>query len=189
MAMEKFKITLGRLATVLLLAMATACTNGAGNAADDDKVETKPTAEALSPVYDDNTAPMAQLDDALRQAGEEGKFVVAQIGGNWCPWCLRFADFITKDAEINAIVNDNFVYVHINVYAIDNGSGKRTTNEDVMQRLGNPMRFGYPVMVVLDAQGNVLHIQDSALLEEGQGYNRESVMRFFNMWTPQAVKG
>lgn len=183
------RINLGRLAAVLLLAMATSCADSTGNVADDNNAPTKPTAETLSPVYDDDADPMAQLDEALECAGEEGKFVVAQIGGNWCPWCLRFADFITKDAEINTIVNDNFVYVHINVYAIDSESGKRTTNEDVMQRLGNPMRFGYPVMVVLDAQGNVLHIQDSALLEEGQGYNRESVIRFFNLWTPKAVRG
>ena len=177
------------LAVVSLLAMATACADGTGNVANENSTSTKPTAETLLPVYDDNADPMAQLDEALMQADEEGKYVIAQIGGNWCPWCLRFADFITKDAEINTIVNDNFVYVHINVYAIEGESGKRATNEDAMRRLGNPMRFGYPVMVVLDAQGNVLHIQDSALLEEGQGYNRESVMRFFNMWTPQAVKG
>jgi len=58
-----------------------------------------------------------------------------------------------------------------------------------MQRLNNPGRFGYPVFVVLDGKGQVLHIQDSSFLEEGEGYDPKKVLRFFNAWTPRAVKG
>ena len=56
-----------------------------------------------------------------------------------------------------------------------------------MQRLNNPARFGFPVFVVLDTNGRVLHIQDSSFLEEGQGYNPQRVLRFFKSWTPEAV--
>ena len=58
----------------------------------------------------------------------------------------------------------------------------------MMKRLNNPARFGFPVFVVLDEQGNVLHIQDSSFLEEGKGYNQEKVLRFFQNWTPKAVR-
>ncbi|MBP5772319.1 MAG: thioredoxin, partial [Bacteroidaceae bacterium] len=58
----------------------------------------------------------------------------------------------------------------------------------LMKRLNNCGRFGYPVFVVLDDAGKVIHIQDSGLLEEGEGYNQEKVLRFFKNWTPQAVK-
>jgi hypothetical protein len=57
-----------------------------------------------------------------------------------------------------------------------------------MKRLNNAGRFGFPVMVVLDEEGRVLHIQDSSFLEEGKGYNKEKVMRFFANWTRKAVK-
>ena len=57
-----------------------------------------------------------------------------------------------------------------------------------MQRLDNPQRFGFPVFVVLDQNGKVIHIQDSSFLEEGQGYNKAKVLRFFNNWTPKAVE-
>jgi hypothetical protein len=57
-----------------------------------------------------------------------------------------------------------------------------------MKRLNNAGRFGFPVLVVLDEEGNIIHIQDSALLEEGQGYNKEKVLRFFQNWTPKAVR-
>ena len=65
--------------------------------------------ESLKKVYDESIDPMEQIDNALQKAGSEGKFVVCQVGGNWCPWCLRFADFITKDAEISEMIDNNFV--------------------------------------------------------------------------------
>ena len=58
----------------------------------------------------------------------------------------------------------------------------------MLQRLNNPARFGFPVFVVLDEEGKVIHIQDSSFLEEGPGYNQEKVLRFFKNWTPKALK-
>ncbi|MBE0673225.1 MAG: thioredoxin, partial [Bacteroidales bacterium] len=53
---------------------------------------------------------------------------------------------------------------------------------------GNPGRFGYPVFVIMDGDGKRLHIQDSALLEEGSGYSKAKVVSFFKGWTVEAVK-
>ena len=139
----------------------------------------------LKKVYNDDINPMEQIDKALAQAAEQGKFVFCQVGGNWCPWCLRFADFITKDEEIAKVVDDNFVYIHVSYNP--HKSTDEARDKAMLKRLGNPGRFGYPVFVVLDAKGNVIHIQDSSFLEEGKGYNKEKVLRFFNAWTPNAV--
>lgn len=49
------------------------------------------------------------------------------------------------------------------------------------------MRFGFPVFIIFDGNGKVLHIQDSALLEEGNGYNQMKVMGFFKNWTASAI--
>ena len=67
--------------------------------------------EATAPkkVYNEQINPLEQIDQALAQAQAEGKFVICQVGGNWCPWCLRFADFITNDSTINAVIEQNFV--------------------------------------------------------------------------------
>lgn len=167
-------------------ALMTCCSNNSANQDGTTQQTNEPVAETLKLVYDDDADPMFQLGEALSKAQDENKLVIVQLGGNWCIWCLRFADFITKDAEINKIVTESFVYVHINAFTMDE-SGKRTLNEDLMASLGNPERFGYPVLVILNAIGEVIHIQDSALLEDGDGYNREMVKRFFEMWTPDAV--
>ena len=139
---------------------------------------------ALKKVYDESINPLEQIDKAVAQAQAEGKFVICQVGGNWCPWCLRFADFITNDSTINSVIEQNFVYIHANYHPRKAGE----VGKALMKRLNNAGRFGFPVLVVLDEQGNVLHIQDSGLLEEGKGYNQKKVLSFFQNWTPKAVR-
>jgi len=144
---------------------------------------------ALPKVYDESLDQNAQIDDALAQAKREGKFVVCQVGGNWCPWCLRFAHFVTDDAEISKVISDNFVYIHVNYSGGRSSDVKGQAREEkMMTRLGHPGRFGFPVFVVLDERGKVIHTQDSSFLEEGNGYDKAKVMRFFQNWTPKAVK-
>lgn len=133
-------------------------------------------------VYDETIDPMLQIDNALAEAKQSEKFVICQVGGNWCPWCLRFADFIKTNTVLAKVVADNFVYIHVNF-------PRKGAQKELMTRLGNPGRFGYPVMVVLNADGSIIHTQDSSFLEDGQGYDLKKVLRFFQCWTPAAVKG
>lgn len=145
--------------------------------------------EALKRVYNESIDPMTQIDEALVKAKAGGKFVVCQVGGNWCPWCLRFADFVEKDTAVNKVVNDNFEYIHVNYNPRKSGGDEAQQKAaQLMNRLSNPQRFGFPVFVVLDETGMVLHIQDSSFLEEGKGYSEEKTLRFFKNWTPKAVK-
>ena len=65
-------------------------------------------------VYNEEIDPIEQIDQAVVKAKLERKFVICQVGGNWCPWCLRFADFITNDTTISRVIDENFVYIHVN---------------------------------------------------------------------------
>ena len=146
-------------------------------------------AQGLKKVYDETINPIEQIDQAVAKARTEGKFVVCQVGGNWCPWCLRFADFITNDTTISKVISENFEYVHVNYNPRRSGGElQQQQAAALMKRLDNCGRFGFPVFVVLDEKGKVIHIQDSSFLEEGQGYHQEKVLRFFKNWTPKAVK-
>ena len=140
-------------------------------------------------VYDEEINPIEQIDQAVVKARTEGKFVICQVGGNWCPWCLRLADFIQNDTTISKVIDENFIYIHVNY------NPRKAEREQVrpevnamLKRLNNPTRFGFPVLVVLDEDGNVLHIQDTSFLEEDKGYNKKKVLRFFMNWTPRAVR-
>ena len=143
----------------------------------------------LKKVYNEDINPIEQIDQAIVTAKSEGKFVVCQVGGNWCPWCLKFADFVTNDTTISKVIADNFEFIHVNYNPRKSqGEEKLAQGKALMQRLNHAGRFGYPVFVVLDEEGKILHIQDSSFLEEGEGYNKEKVLRFFKNWTPKIVK-
>ena len=144
---------------------------------------------AQKKVYNEDINPIEQIDQAVVKAKSEGKFVICQVGGNWCPWCLRFADFITKDTTITKVINENFEYIHVNYNPRKSqGEEKQAQGKALMKRLDNCGRFGFPVFVVLNEEGKVIHIQDSSFLEEGKSYSQEKVLRFFKNWTPQTVK-
>lgn len=138
--------------------------------------------EEKAKPYNEEIDAMVQIDEAIAKADKEGKYVIAQVGGNWCSWCLLFNKFIHEDEEINALVEKNFVYIHVNY-------SPKNKNPEAMKRLGNCTRFGFPALVVLCNKGYVKHIQDSGYLEEGKGYSKEKVLRFFKNWTPEAVNG
>lgn len=144
---------------------------------------------SLKKVYNEDINPIEQIDQAVAKAKTEGKFVICQVGGNWCPWCLLFADFISNDSTISKMIDDNFVYIHVNYNPRKSKDAEKAElAKKLMERLNRPARFGFPVFVVLDEEGKVIHIQDSGLLEEGNGYNQEKVLSFFKNWTPKAVK-
>ena len=164
-----------KILTITLLAMALFCVTA--------NAQTEATS-APKKVYNEQINPLEQIDQAILQAKAEGKFVICQVGGNWCPWCLRFADFITNDSTINSVIEQNFVYIHVNYHPRKAGE----VGKALMKRLNNAGRFGFPVLVVLDEEGRIIHIQDSGLLEEDKSYNQKKVLTFFKQWTPAAVR-
>lgn len=137
--------------------------------------------QAQDKVYDEEIDAMEQIDLAIAEAQESGRYVMCQVGGNWCPWCLRFAQFATTDKEIAPLMKELFVYIHVNY-------SKENKNLEAMKRLGNPGRFGYPVFVILNGEGEVVHIQESESLEEGKGYNPKRVEKFLKLWCKEAVE-
>ena len=131
-------------------------------------------------IYNPSADAMADIKFAISLAKETDKHVFVKVGGNWCGWCKMYAKFTKADKDIMRVMEDDYVFVLVN-WSTEN------KNSDAMSYLGNPERFGFPVFVIIDGGGNVLHTQDSALLEQGKGYNKKHVMRFLTVWTVGAV--
>ena len=119
------------IALIALLFAVGACSPSADNKATDEKTMTDPK------VYDEDINPIEQIDQALAAANTRGKFVMCQVGGNWCPWCLRFAKFITDDADISKLVSDNFEYIHVNYNPRSSASEEKTAQaKEMLARKG-----------------------------------------------------
>ena len=137
-------------------------------------------AQETKKLYDPTLDGMKQINEAVAIAKTQGKHVLIQYGGNWCGWCIKFDAFCKADTAISKIITDNYVPVKLN-YSPEN------KNDATNEFLGNPARFGFPVFIIIDGKGKVLHIQDSGLLEEGPGYNKKKVTGFFKNWTASAI--
>lgn len=128
--------------------------------------------------------PYENVDSALqivyKKAAAQNKQVFIQIGGNWCVWCARYNEFVTKDTQIDSLVNANYIVYHLN-YSPENKNSK------TLAKLGFPQRFGFPVFIIQDAKGNRLHTQNSAYLEKEKSYNKALVMEFYKHWTKTAL--
>jgi thioredoxin-related protein len=120
-----------------------------------------------------------QLNEAVKKAKTEGKHVFIQVGGNWCIWCARFNDLVINDKSIDSLINANYVVYHLNY-------SKENKNEKLLANYRFPQRFGFPVFMVLDGNGNLIHTQNSGYLEKGKGYDEKTVMGFLNDWSPKA---
>ena len=191
--MRKMTVIILMAAVLLVITTIVCCIHVRGQILDGPGMErevTEQPTKSLKKVYNEEINPIEQIDQAVAKAKAEGKFVICQVGGNWCPWCLKFADFITNDTAISKVIDENFEYIHVN-YNPRKSQGPEQVEQGkaLMKRLDNAGRFGFPVFVILDEEGKILHIQDSSFLEEGEGYNQEKVLRFFKNWTPSAVKG
>lgn len=131
-------------------------------------------------LYNPNADAEKDVKAAIAQAAREKKHVLLQMGGNWCGWCIMFNKYVTTDPQLDSLVKANYVVYHLN-YSPEN------KNTAQFVKYGYPQRFGFPVFVVLDSKGKQIHTQDSALLEEGKGYNRKKVVDFFTNWGPGAL--
>ena len=133
-----------------------------------------------STLYNPSDDAKAAIAIAVQQAADEGKHVLLQVGGNWCGWCIAFDEKVKSNDTLLTAMEKNFVIYHLNY-------SKENKNEDILASLVYPQRFGFPVFVVLDGEGNRLHTQNSAYLEEGKGHSTKKILDFFNNWSPAAI--
>jgi hypothetical protein len=78
-------------------------------------------------------------------------------------------------------IERRFVVVHVNY-------SKENKNATVLEKLGNPDKLGFPVLVVLSPALEVLHTQETGSLETGDpktpGHDPARVIAFARSWGP-----
>jgi hypothetical protein len=87
-------------------------------------------------------------------------------------------------ADAKADLKKDYIYVLLNY-------SKENKNWDLMEQFRYPNRFGFPVFVVLDREGKLLHTQDSGMLEncdpKVKGYDTTKVVTFLKQWNVKAL--
>jgi thioredoxin-related protein len=110
---------------------------------------------------------------AVTLAKAQGKRVIVDVGGEWCSWCHILDRLIADNPDIGALIGEHYVWVKVNY-------SKANKNEAFLSRW--PKIAGYPHLFVLDADGKLLHSQDTAALESGKSYDKPKVLAFLKRW-------
>jgi thioredoxin-related protein len=133
----------------------------------------KPYDEAASPE-----AVNAAIDAALVRAKAGDKRVILDMGGNWCSWCRSLAA-VMELPEAKPYIEKNFEVVNINV---SSAKGMTDRNNQVLKRFGIPKVDGFPWLVVLDADGKVLH--SSYEVTDDNHQTPQAMVDWLASWAP-----
>ncbi len=126
--------------------------------------------------YDPKRNAEQDIKDAVAEAKRTNKRVLLEIGGVWCIWCRFMDEFFVKNPDLLAFREKNYVMLKVNF---------SDENKNEAALASYPKVAGYPHLFVLDANGKLLHSQDTGELEEGKGYNLEKFSAFLKQWASE----
>lgn len=124
-------------------------------------------------AYDPNAKGSEQIAAAVAEAKAKNQRVLVQFGGNWCGFCQALDELIEADATLRGL-KSQYVTVHVDAGA----------NPELNAFYGKPYDLGFPVMLVLDGEGKLLHTQASTVfqLPTAVGHDPGMVKDFLAAW-------
>ena len=134
-------------------------------------------AQELPAKFDPNRDAAADVATAVALAKKQGKRVLVDVGGEWCPWCHILDRFVAANADVRALTDAGYVWVKVNW-------SRENKNEALLSRW--PAVKGYPHLFVLDADGKLVHSQDTGPLENGKDYDKAKFVAFLRAWATPA---
>ena len=125
--------------------------------------------------YDPKRDPARDIRDATREAQRAHKRILLEVGGEWCSWCHTLDRFFQANPDLTRLRHQNFVTVKINF-------SEENPNKELLSQY--PAIPGYPHLFVLEADGKLLHSQDTSPLESDKSYDLQRLTTFLAEWAP-----
>jgi len=124
-------------------------------------------------AYDVDRDPAADLITTISKAKQGEKRILLQVGGDWCNWCGRLADFMRERESVRTLLNQHFLIMKV-------ASQSKFADAFLADY---PKINAYPFVYVLSPAGELLHSQDMEELELGEGYDEEAFVDFLEAWS------
>lgn len=102
--------------------------------------------------YDEKANADRQVAAAKARAAKEGKKLLLDLGGNWCPDCRVLAGVLHLP-EVRAFIDKHYVLVMVDV-------GRFDKNAQVVRPYGVTSLKGVPALLVVDPKTNKLLNRD-----------------------------
>ena len=118
--------------------------------------------------YDENADALDSISKALKIAKLENKYVLLQMGGNWCPDCRTLGEYFTRP-DIKAWLDDRAILVSVDV-------GEWNRNLDVVEEYGNPISEGIPALVLLNSENEVMFATLAGELASARSMSKDDLI-------------
>ncbi|MEO8812665.1 MAG: thioredoxin family protein [Caulobacteraceae bacterium] len=125
--------------------------------------------------YDPGADARAQVTAARARARSEGKLLLIDLGGNWCPDC-RLLAAVMRLREVAAFVAAHYVVVTVDV-------GHMDKNLDIPRRFGVKAVAGVPSLLIVDRNGRLLDVGHTEALADARSMTPQALADWLARWT------
>jgi len=129
------------------------------------------TSLVLAQPYDENANAMLDIQTALKESPDNGKFILLIFGANWCPDCIVLAEQM-NELPLKDLIEKNFIVVKVDI-----GEGEK--NKDIVKRYGNLTDKGIPSIVVIDKDDNIVLRTLTGQLANARSMGKMELYNFF----------
>ena len=98
--------------------------------------------------YDESAIAGEEIIKALKKAKSNNKYILLQMGGNWCPDCRTLGEYFSRP-DIKKWLDERVILVSVDV-------GEWDHNLDIVEEYGNPISEGIPALVLLNPDNEVM---------------------------------
>ena len=134
------------------------------------------TTDATSAKFDPHRNSFDDLSAAMEEAKRTKRNILIEVGGEWCEWCHIMDEFYTKNPQLLALRDKNYVIMKADV-------SENHPNAKFLSQF--PRIDGAPHIFILDAFGKLVRSEDTSELEDGQSYSVERFKKFLEKYAPK----
>lgn len=147
-------------------------------AATAPRVSLKNIAKLPQPLplpYDEKADADRQVAAAKAQAAREGKTLLIDLGGNWCPDCRVLAGVMALP-EVQAFIRKHYVMVMVDV-------GRFDRNAQIPRQFGVTTLKGVPALLVVDPKtGKLLNKDRLFALSDARSMTPQALADWLAQW-------
>ena len=130
--------------------------------------------------YDENADALENISMALKNAKLENKYVLLQMGGNWCPDCRTLGEYFSRP-DIKQWLDNRLILVSIDV-------GEWNRNLDIVEEYGNPISEGIPALVLLNSNDEVMLATLAGELASARSMSKDDLIEWLQYKIDPLIK-
>ncbi len=166
-----------KMRTLLLPAMLLAFLSGAASAVEAPRVTAAKLQAPLPLPYDEAADAAAAVAKGIAKAKAYGKYVLLDLGGNWCPDCRILAG-VLELGEVGPAISKTFEVVAIDV-------GRMNKNLEIAAAYGVNVR-AVPTVIILDPGGRFVNAGNPTALSNARAMTPQAIVDTIYGWIAAA---